>query len=66
MSSQQRKNLKRARKEAGLTQEKLASKVGITGNHLSRIERGKADPSFETLKALARILKLGPVDIESF
>lgn len=66
MSSQQRKDLKKARKEARLTQKELASKIGITANHYSRIERGKANPSLETLKVLSKILKLGPLDIKSF
>ena len=35
------------RKELGLSQEKLAEKLGISKNHLSNIERGKYIPTTE-------------------
>lgn len=36
-----RENLKKARKDAGLTQEKMAEKLGISGRHYKYIESGK-------------------------
>ncbi len=41
--------LKNARKEAGLTQEQLALKVGTQKTYISRIENGKSDIQLSTL-----------------
>lgn len=51
-------NFKKARKNLGLTQEQVANKVGITPNSYARIERGDAKPSYDTLKAICKVLKL--------
>ena len=42
-----------ARKNTGLTQTQLATKTGIDQSDISRIERGDANPSLNTLKRLA-------------
>ncbi|MBR1671794.1 MAG: helix-turn-helix transcriptional regulator [Fretibacterium sp.] len=42
-----------ARAQAGLTQQQLAEKTGITLSDISRLEDGNADPSLNTLKRLA-------------
>jgi len=42
-----------ARKRSGLTQKELADKTGITQGDISKIERGNANPSLNTLKKLA-------------
>ena len=49
MESQEKlgKILKKARKEAGLTQAKLAVKAGIHVNYYARIERGEVNPGPE-------------------
>lgn len=41
--------LKEARKEAGLTQEQLATKLGTKKSYISRIENGKTDLQLSTL-----------------
>lgn len=41
--------LKEARKEAKLTQEELANKVGTKKSYISRIENGKCDIQLSTL-----------------
>lgn len=41
--------LKEARKEAGLTQEQLAKKLGTQKTYISRIENGKSDIQLSTL-----------------
>jgi len=46
------------RRNAGLTQEKLAIKIGRTAEAISNIERGKSLPTLETLIALAQALEL--------
>ena len=46
-----------ARRQAlGLTQGQLAAAAGIHQSDLSRIEHGRANPTFATLDALARAL----------
>jgi transcriptional regulator with XRE-family HTH domain len=51
-------NFKKARKNLRLTQKQVAEKIGITENSYARIERGDAKPSYDTLKAICRVLKL--------
>lgn len=60
MSSQDEigKKLKNARKEAGLTQLKVADKANISVNYYARIERGEVNPSLETLQDLMKMLKI--------
>lgn len=41
--------LKEARKEAKITQEELADKIGTKKSYISRIENGKADIQLSTL-----------------
>ena len=48
--------LKLARKEAGLTQQELAEKVGLKRSDLSLIENGKIDVGITTLFDLFRAL----------
>jgi len=48
------KSLIQARNAAGLTQQQLSAKTGIDQAVLSRIETGKANPSIETLKKVAK------------
>ena len=46
------------RKKKDLSQGDLADKVGISGNHLSRLERGHYQPSSDVLKKFANILEV--------
>ena len=46
--------LKAQRKEAGLTQEQLAEKIGTRKSFISRVERGHADIQLSTLVKLFR------------
>ena len=41
--------LKEARKEAHITQEQLADKIGTKKSYISRLENGKADIQLSTL-----------------
>ncbi|MEM9526421.1 MAG: helix-turn-helix transcriptional regulator [Bacteroidota bacterium] len=47
--------LKRARKEAGLTQDQLANKIGTTKHYLSRIENNKSDIEVRTLRRIVEV-----------
>jgi DNA-binding XRE family transcriptional regulator len=42
-----------ARKKSGITQKELAEKTGMSQGDISKIERGNANPSLNTLKRLA-------------
>lgn len=48
--------IKELRKENRLTQERLALMVGIEQSHLSRIESGSRNPSFDLLEKIAESL----------
>lgn len=52
------KRLKQARKAAGLTQAKLAEKIGMTQGGYTQYENVGREPSFTTLVALARVLNV--------
>lgn len=57
-----RRNIKKYRKEAGLTQQELADKAGITMNYLSKIESPKMNRGF-TITILGRIADALEIDI---
>ena len=50
--------LKAARKKKGLTQQKLADLSHVSLKHIQNCERGKKNPSFEILQALAKVLDI--------
>ena len=58
MGSDELRNLKKSRKKLNLTQAEVATKAGIITNSYARIERGDAKPSFDTLKAICKVLKI--------
>ncbi len=49
-------NLKRSRKELGLSQEKFAFKAGLHGIYISGIKRGVRNPTILVLEGIARAL----------
>lgn len=53
--------IRQYRKNAGLTQEKLSEKIGITPKHLSKLEAGRHNPHFDTIILLAKELDV-PID----
>jgi DNA-binding XRE family transcriptional regulator len=54
-----------ARKNAHLTQDELAKRIGSTKSHISRIENGKTDPKLNTffgiIRALGLTVELNPI-----
>lgn len=48
--------IKAARKQAGVTQQRLAKAVGCSPAHISMLERGKADASAEMQERIAHAL----------
>jgi transcriptional regulator with XRE-family HTH domain len=57
------RNVRKARKEAGLTQERLAEKSGLTQQYISDLERGTQNPTVITLYELAMVLEVMPSDL---
>ena len=53
-------NIKRLRKERGLSQETLAGEAGLAMRHRGRIERGEGNPTVEVLGKLAEVLNVHP------
>lgn len=54
------KRLREARKQAGLTQQALADKVGVTINSISNYEKGASFPLPYILYDLADVLQVDP------
>ena len=53
------------RQDRGWTQKDLASQIGLTANHLSRIEKDKVQPHRSTLKAVAEAFGIELDDLEA-
>ena len=53
------------RQDRGWTQKELATKAGITQNHVSRIEKGRMTPRRGTLKGLAEAFQVSVDDLEA-
>lgn len=51
-----RKNLQEARQRAGMTQQQMADRLGLTLRHYQKIEYAKRNGSFEVWDALEDIL----------
>ncbi len=49
--------LQELRRKVGLTQSQLAERVGISQSLIARIERGKVNPSVDTLKKILNIIE---------
>ena len=52
------KNVKRLRQKRGITQEELASEVGISTRSLSSLENGIGNPGIETINRLAEAFEV--------
>ena len=57
------KNLKRIRKEKGVTQEKLEELSGLDRGYISGVERGVRNPSIKNIEKLAKALKVSVSDL---
>ena len=55
--------IRELRGKAGMTQEVVAQRAGITVAHLSGIERGHANPSWAAVMAIAEALDVSIVEI---
>jgi transcriptional regulator with XRE-family HTH domain len=57
------RNAARLRDAAGLTQEALAERAGMSQQYISDLERGKLNPTIVTLFELATALGVGVVEL---
>lgn len=55
--------LRRLRKQAGLTQEKLAFETDLERNYISLLELGQRLPSLQTCFKIATALKMSPAEL---
>lgn len=53
-------NLARLRSAAGLTQDQLAAKSGVSQSHISALEKGTWEPRLSTILALAKAFGVAP------
>ena len=56
-------NIRRVRKEMGLTQAELAERAGISSGYMCDIERSRRWPSADNLAKLAEELKMDPFQL---
>jgi DNA-binding XRE family transcriptional regulator len=56
-------NVRRIRKEAGLSQEELAFRAKLHRTYISSVERGERNVSVENIFAIADALKVFPGDL---
>lgn len=56
-------NIKRFRKEQGISQEKLALKANIDRSYMSEVERCIANPSIEALLKIGNALDVHPSEL---
>jgi transcriptional regulator with XRE-family HTH domain len=57
------RNLKRLRRERGLSQEELADRAGLNRNYVGMIERQENAATVDTLEALAEALGIKAVQL---
>lgn len=59
-------NIKRARKELGLTQKEVASVLRMTQQQYSRFENGVFELNYQQIIEICKILKITPNEIFNF
>ncbi len=57
------KRIKKYRHEAGLTQEDLAEKIGVSRVYVGYVEQGRNTPSLEVLEKIAKSFKVDVGDL---
>ena len=56
-------NIKKYRERAGLTQNQLASIIGVTGSNISQIEHNDRELRLDKANAICKALKITPTQI---
>ena len=57
------RNIRRVRREKGLTQEEFAERSGFSQQYISGLERGERNPTIVTLYELAQALGVNHVEL---
>jgi transcriptional regulator with XRE-family HTH domain len=57
------RNVRRKRKERGLSQEALADAVRLAPTYVGQLERGQRNPTLKVVETFARVLKTDPLDL---
>ena len=55
--------MKKARLAAGLTQEELAAKAGVSRESVNYVERGRRQPTVAMFVRLCKAMNASPVDV---
>lgn len=66
LAKQLGERIKQIRKAVKMTQEKLAEKIGLSVEYISRLERGVSQPSFKTLSMMLDTLNVNIKDFFDF
>ena len=56
-------NVRRVRKERGLSQEALADEVELAVTYVGQIERGRRNPTLAVVERFAKVLGVKPLDL---
>lgn len=56
-------NVRRLRKERGLSQEALAHEVDLAITYVGQIERGLRNPTLDVVERFAEVLRAPPIDL---
>lgn len=56
-------NVRRVRKDRGLSQEALADEVGLAVTYVGQIERATRNPTLDVVERFARALSVKPLDL---
>lgn len=57
------RNLRRLRREGGLSQEELADRAGLNRNYIGMIEREENSPTVDALEQISNALGIDPVTL---
>jgi transcriptional regulator with XRE-family HTH domain len=58
-------SLRETRRQAKISQEELAERAGLHRTYISQLERGLESPSLDVIVALARGLRITPLEFVS-
>ncbi|EJL32222.1 putative transcriptional regulator [Caulobacter sp. AP07] len=56
-------NVRRLRKERGLSQEALADEVGLAVTYVGQIERGQRNPTLDVVERFAEVFGVDPLEM---